>query len=230
MCEVNVDVSHLRCMGMCEALCGTSGWSKYGMNARTVVLSGTSTGIVQVPQCPVCPIGQYQPRPGSTACIACVAGKKRVVSVLASSEESSACQPCPAGTYQEHDGMLSCVACGVGKYRNDRASSSPEAAACTLCDLSGVGSYQDKLGQVACTPKRTCPAGQGQSVHGGVWSDRECASCVAVVSGQDPRSSRPSPARGAVHRLRGWLTANRRAPRGPLLAVRRWHRCGPGLW
>ena len=85
--------------------------------------------------------------------------------------------------------MLSCVACGVGKYRNDRASSSPEAAACTLCDLSGVGSYQDKLGQVACTPKRTCPAGQGQSVHGGVWSDRECASCVAVVSGQDPRSA-----------------------------------------
>mgnify|MGYP000742742363 CR=1 FL=1 len=93
------------------------------------------------------------------------------------------------GTYQAHSGMLSCVACDVGKYRNDRASSSPEAAACTLCDLSGVGSYQDKLGQVACTPKRTCPAGQGQSVHGGVWSDRECASCVAVVSGQDPRSA-----------------------------------------
>ena len=58
-----------------------------------------------------------------------------------------------------------------------------------MCDLSGVGSYQDKLGQVSCTPKRTCPVGQGELVHGGVGSDRECASCVAVGLGQDPREA-----------------------------------------
>ena len=45
----------------------------------------------QLLQCPSCPVGQYQPQQGSTACIACAVGKFRNASVPAWSAEPLAC-------------------------------------------------------------------------------------------------------------------------------------------
>jgi hypothetical protein len=87
----------------------------------------------------VCPMGTYQPTPGSTSCISCPAGRYQ------SSPGSLICNLCLEGKYNAQRGRISlddCVDCGIGSYSNTRG-----ATQCTLC---AAGQYSPSAGQTAC--------------------------------------------------------------------------------
>ena len=128
------------------------------------------------PSCSSCAAGTYQSQYGGTECVSCAAGTMHDTLMPEFQKSSLACRECPAGTHQEHQGSTACIACVPGKYRNRNAASSPASTACSVC---AADTFQGLPGQLSCAVKRKCPPGQGESVHGGIFVDRECAACIA---------------------------------------------------
>ena len=110
---------------------------------------------------------------GSTACIACEAGRYNFDSSSPKCEKCNAgmyqiqsggtmCDVCMAGKSQPLAGQVHCDECNAGTY-----SSTVAAIECAQCD---AGTYQSDLGKTGC---HDCTAGQFQHSKG----QRDCNGC-----------------------------------------------------
>jgi len=98
----------------------------------------SASDIARITSCVDCPVGRYQPLPGSTNCSDCGKG------LYTNLQGSTTCERCPVGEFQATEGQANCQACAAGTYQNELGQSG--------CKLCPVGTANDKTRQEFCQP------------------------------------------------------------------------------
>jgi hypothetical protein len=121
-----------------------------------------------VSRCEVCPLGQFQPEAGQTACLPvrdlCGPGSEETSAPTA--ETDRVCTPCEPGAVNNATNGA-CVACDAGTFASSNLT-------CTPCNATD---FQDQPGQVTCQPQPDCPVGTFVSRNASLDQQRLCEPC-----------------------------------------------------
>ena len=126
-------------------------WNAKVVAAKGCVTCDSNRFVASLDLCVPCPVNQFVPTAGGTACTTCAAFTNDQAYFLATAASTNgstamaACQPCGPGTFMLTQ-TTSCQTCPIGSYTAGSAS--------TTCHTCAIG-YQSTPNRTSCAP---CPS------------------------------------------------------------------------